>query len=1056
MEFNVRTLVLSGFVAVGAVLPGNSSVQAEVDFVRDVQAIFQERCWDCHGADTREGGLRLDQKRHALAGGDSGESIVPGEPENSLLITYVSGEDPDRLMPPDGDNLSADEVAALKAWIKQGAVWPDGVDPEVEAPTHWAYQPITRPQPPEVSDAESVVNAIDRFVVSRLEQEGIGPSPEADRHTLIKRLHYDLLGLPPTPDEVDAFLSDSSPGAYERLVDRLLQSPHFGERWGRHWLDAARYADSDGYEKDRPRHNAWKYRDWVIQAINDDMPYDQFTVDQIAGDLLPDAGPEQLLATAFHRQTLTNTEGGTDQEEFRVEAVFDRVETIGTVWLGLTLTCARCHSHKYDDISQREYYQLFAFFNNGDEVNTTIPTSPDAFAEYQEKKKEYDARLQELTAPLNEAREQIRPRFDDWAREQTARWRSTQESPLKETVLKFDAVRSVNGATLEELEDGSYLASGDQPQQDVYELEVGLEGIDVDERAPITGVKLEALTHDSLTRKGPGWSNNGNFVLSEITLDVLRPEQEPARQAFARATADHSQNNFEVEKAIDGEEGHYGWAISPQIGKDHWAQFVLAEPIASLASDARLKIRLSQQYERNPHLLGRFRVTLIQGISPETLGYPEEIQKILDVAEEKRDKKQNAALFDHFASLDAEVARLQAKVDEFKKQEPFKPEMVVPVIREREKDPRTTHVFRRGHFLDPLGEVQPETLEILPRLPAGDEGHVSRLDFARWLVSEENPLTPRVTVNQVWERLFGRGLVKTLNDFGVRGERPTHPELLDWLAVEFLENGWSRKHLIKTIVLSRTYRQSSAHRSELADVDPNNNLLYRQNRFRVEAEIVRDLYLAASGLLEPRIGGPSVFPPLPPGIAELSYANNFRWGNSDWNDRPDNPHRVPPREDVHRRGMYTFFKRTAPHPNLITFDCPDSNTTTVDRNRSNTPLQALQTLNNETFVEASRALADRLLSETGEGERPLDDSDRLITLFRLCVARPPTSDELRALEAFLADARSYFREHPQEAAELLGTEGGDGDGEPHPRETHAAWVAVSRIAMNLDEFLTRE
>lgn len=1022
-----------------------SLAEDAVEFVRDIRPLLEARCFDCHGSDTREAGLRLDRKEPALAGGDSGKVILPGDVTGSLLIERVTSDDPAKIMPPDGDPLAEEEVARLKTWIEAGAVWPDGVDGPKEEPDHWAYQPIRHPEPPEVTHAELVVNPIDAFVLARLEEKVIEPSGVADRYTLIKRLYYDLIGLPPEPGAVDAFVSNESPDAYEQLVDELLRSPHFGERWGRHWLDMARYADSDGYEKDNPRYNAWKYRDWVIDAVNADMPFDQFTIEQLAGDLLPEATPDQLLATAFNRQTLTNTEGGTDQEQWRVEAVFDRVETLGTAWLGLTIGCARCHSHKYDQISQREYYQLFAFFNNGDEVNTNVPSSAEAHKQYLEQQAEFDRRLAEAMQPLQDAKEALRPTFAEWEAAQQARIAEAASTPIEFVPLNVQSVISEKGATLTMQDDGSVLASGKLPDKDVYVLTIAL-------GQPITGLKLEVLADESLPLQGPGRAPNGNFVLSEIQASLIPTddqETEPEKISFVATRADHSQDGYPVSDAITPADGKKGWAIREKQSEDHNALFAFGAPVeANETGPTALTVRLVQHYAQSIHTIGRFRLSGMTGIDPDLLEYPESIRKSLTIKPDERTDKQANELFEYFASLDPQVQKLQAEVNEFKKEAPFNPDMTVRVIKQRTNDPRQTHVLKRGDFLQPLGPVEPVTLEVLQDFTLRDDKSPGdRLDLAMWLVAEDNPLTSRVAVNHIWSHLFGRGLVKTVNDFGVRGEAPTHPELLDWLATEFMRLGWSRKQFIKTILLSHTYRQSSAHRPELAEADPENILLYRQNRFRVEAEIVRDLTLAASGLLERRIGGPSVFPPLPPGIAELSYANNFKWGNSVWNDRQDKPHGVAPKDDIYRRGMYTFFKRTAAHPTLVAFDCPDANVTCVERRTSNTPLQALTTLNNDVFVTAARALAARVIEEVNT-----NDAERLDRMFRLCVARPASNDELNSLLDLLTAARSYYGEHADEAESFAG--------ETLPVDTSttemAAWVATSRIVMNLDEFITRE
>lgn len=1036
MSFVIR---VSALLMLLSLLPVKAT-KAEVDFVKEIQPILKSRCYDCHGGETREAGLRLDQKADALAGGDSGQAIKPGDAAASLLVKLISGEDEDRLMPPDGDNLTPDEIAKIEAWIDEGANWPDGVDPKKVKTSHWAYQPLSFSLP----ESEDFKNKapIDRFILAKLQEQGIEPSPIADRYTLIKRLYYDLIGLPPSISDVDSFASDDTPDAYEKVVDRLLASKHFGERWGRHWLDKARYADSDGYEKDRPRYNAWKYRDWVIDAINEDKPFDQFTIEQIAGDQLTNRTAEQLLATAFHRQTLTNTEGGTDKEEFRVAAVFDRVETIGSVWLGLTVGCARCHSHKYDEISQREYYQLFAFFNNGDESTTKMPTSLEAHAKYQTEKAKHDEMLKQLQTPLTVRRAELQKGFDEWLDALQARF-ETQGIEQKSEKLELKQAHSQTGK-LENRDDGSLLAVGDQGVMDVYSLTY--QPI-TEEPFAIAGIKLEALTDKSFPKNGPGRSSGGNFVLSEITADLVDPDGNATRRSFASATADFSQDDYGVEQAIDGAESTKGWAISPQMGKPHTATFQFKKTISSEElAGGELLIRLSQQYSASLHTLGRFRIAFLSPAGAELADLPGNVKAALQVKAEKRSKEQKEALFQHFASLDEEYRELKTLVEAHQKKVPFNPEMVVRVVNTRANNPRQTRILKRGDFQQPLGPVQAGTLETLPFLEIAIEENPTRLDFAKWLVSGDNPLPPRVFVNQIWSHLFGSGIVGTVNDFGVRGDSPSHPELLDWLAAHLIEHGWSRKQLVKTILMSETYRRSSVHRPELADVDPTNKLLYRQNRFRVEAEIIRDLYLAASGLLEPRIGGPSVFPPLPADVAAVSYANNFKWGNSDWNTRPDRPHGVAPKEDIYRRGMYTFFKRTAAHPNLVTFDCPDSNTTCVDRGTSNTPLQALQTLNNNVFVDASRAMANRILND----ETLSTNRQRAAQLLRICVARKPSQDEVLVLEQLRADADAYFRRRPEQAKELAELN------EDEQAIQLAPWVAMARTVMNLDEFMTRE
>ncbi len=1004
-----------------------------IDFKREIRPIFAKHCYRCHGAEEREGGLRLDIRSSALTGGDSGISIVPGESQSSMLIDYVVGADPDVVMPPEGERLSAKEIALLRAWIDQGAVWPKEDSAERASLDHWAYEPLRRPIIPNVKDRSWGRTPIDAFVLRKLETQGILPSPEADRSTLIRRLYLDLLGLPPEVEDVDRFLDDTSPVAYENLVERILQSPHFGERWGRHWLDKARYADSDGYEKDRPRPNAWRWRQWAIDAINQDMPFDQFTVEQLAGDLLPEATESQHLATAFHRQTLTNTEGGTDQEQFRVEAIFDRVETTGAVWLGLTVGCARCHSHKYDEIAQREYYQLFAFFNNADESAIDVPISSARLQNHQ-------IELDQLHRQLMQARKKYASDFLAWQKRARQQIEKEAHNPVTYEPLKITGVDGPEGTTFETLDDGSIRVRGDNPAKADYVLTARTS------LPKVVGFRIEALSDEDLPGGGPGRAKNGNFVLSEI--EVIAESQDnvnsKADLKWSTSRANFAQSKFQSDAAIDGKLTT-GWAISPKMGANHWGDFFTTGPIVG-GDQQSFTITLHQQHGTQ-HTLGRYRIDAITGEIPDST-LPKSIRNILQLAQAKRTSKQAKSLVEHFLSVHPPTRAIFARLSSLRENPPL---MKVRVLSQRTKDTRRTHVLRRGDFLQPIAElaVAPAGLKTLPAIPPRAKSkEPDRLDLARWLVSAENPLTPRVAVNHVWTHLFGNGLVGSVNDFGVRGELPTHPELLDWLAAEYQRLGWSRKALIRLIVSSSTYRQSSVHRSELADVDPNNRLLYRQNRFRVEAEIIRDASLSAAGMLSTKIGGPSVFPPMPKDIAGLSYANNFKWQTSDF-------------EDAHRRGLYTFFKRTAPHPNLVTFDCPDSNTACVIRGTSNTPLQALTTLNNDVFVESSQAMAQRVLLRQFPSDR-----ERLSYAYRLCVARKPNELELNQFASLLDTARSWYQnrssvssnaandteEVARDAENLVGPFRIDG---VEVAES-AAWVATVRIMMNLDAFVTRE
>lgn len=724
-----------------ALAPSKARASERIDFARDVLPILQDRCHKCHGGVRRQNELSFQTRNDALALLPSGtRAIVPGKPDESELLRRVAARDDTERMPPSGDSLTQNEIDVLNRWIAGGAPWD----------RHWSFEPVRRPVTSDVAQMKWVRHPIDQFVLARLEASGIHPSPEAERHILIRRLYLDLVGLLPPIEEAEAFSADSRPDSYQRLVDRLLANPHFGERWARHWLDQARYADTDGFEVDGPRPNAWRWRDWVIAAFNNDLPYDQFTLEQLAGDLLPDATLMQTAATSFHRQSLTNREGGIDQGEARYKELVDRVNATGTIWLGITIGCAQCHHHPYDPFSQRDFYQLYAYFNNTDDT----------------------------------------------------------------------------------------------------EIE----------------------------------------LVSE--LDTEKPGK----------------------KRKDGE-------------------------------------------------------------------------------------------------------------------------LKIPVVARSEK-PRKTGVYHRGDFLQPRETVESGVLETILPLPSTrcSSGLPDRLELAKWIIHAENPLTPRVAANQLWIRLVGAGLVRTPDDFGTRGAPPSHPQLLDWLADEYQDCGWSTKRMIRQIVTSSTYRQSSRYRQELRTADPLNSLWHRQNRFRVEAELVRDISLSAAGLLVSAIGGPSVYPPMADEVAKLSFRSNYVWPTSTGSDR-------------YRRGMYTFFKRTLPHPNLDTFDCPDATAALMRRETSNTPLQALTTLNNEVFWEAGQALAQRVLAEA-----PPADRERINYGMRICLGRDASGREQDKLQTLLDTSRNWYRQHIEDATALVGEYRTDG---LDIREA-AAWVATLSVVLNLDEFLTRE
>ena len=1161
---------------------------ADVDFARDVRPILARHCFKCHGPDEgqRQADLRLDDRKIATGPAESGErAIVPGEPEASELIRRISSDDADVVMPPPETKnpVTAAERATLKQWIAAGA----------EYKPHWAFQPPTQAKLPKVKQADWPRGPIDRFVLARLEAAGLAPSPEANKHTLVRRVYLDLIGLPPTPEEADAYLNDPAPDAYEKLVDRLLASPHYGERWARRWLDLARYADTNGYEKDRVR-SIWPYRDWVIRALNADMPFDRFTIEQLAGDMLPSATIDQRVATGFHRNTMLNEEGGIDPLEFRFYATVDRINTTATTWLALTLGCAQCHTHKYDPIPHAEYYRMLAFLNNADEPELEVPQPALAT-----RRQELEAQIRALEADLP----------NQFPIESDLRWQSP--APL--------TVTSAGGATVEQLDDGSVRLSGANPDSDTYSIT-----IDSDLTA-VTSIKIEALTDPALPSTGPGRTPHGNFVLGEISVAAApRDGSAPAQPLkLVRGDADFAQANFPAAQAIDGNP-KTGWAIH---GPAPWnvnrsATFTLDKP-AGFAGGTRWTIRLDQQFGMQ-HTLGRFRVSLgqpaapaadgvdrrqelltarfnawlaeqtgrvvrwtvlrpasatakvplltilpdasvlasgdqtksdvyelkfdtrLRGITairlevlpsdelpkrgpgrvyyegppgdfflseftartpagplkltgasqtfgnaalaidgdpqsgwstngeqgrpheavfnlvqpladstglavellfekyysaglgrfrisatdsaaPAAHGLPGEIEDLLLKPEGQRTAAERQRLLDYYLSVAPELAPAREAIKKLRDQIPAYPTTLVMAERPAQ-NPRPTFRHHRGEFLQPKEAVTADVLSLLPPLPKG-AAH-NRLTFARWLVDGRNPLVGRVIMNRQWGALFGRGLVRTTEDFGFQGELPTHPELLDWLAVEFVRQGWSLKKMHRLMVTSATYRQSARVLPDLLERDPQNRLLARAPRFRLDAELVRDAALRACGLLSPKLGGPSVFPLQP---ANITAEGTF--GALAWN--------VSPGEDRYRRGLYTFTKRTAPYAMFATFDAPSGEACLGRREVSNTPLQSLALLNDAVFVEAAQALGRMIAARSGT------DEERAVDLFRRVLTRTPTDDERALILKFYADQQERLAGGQLIAATLAGSSDGDAI-------ARAAWTLTARTLLNLDETITRE
>ncbi|HVA46798.1 MAG TPA: PSD1 and planctomycete cytochrome C domain-containing protein [Pirellulales bacterium] len=1017
-----------------AVLACSSPVRAEpqtpvVDFARDVYPIFERSCLECHGPRRQEGDLRLDVCESALAGGGSGAVILAGKPDESELLRRVMlPEGHDDIMPARGKPLTPRQIETLRAWIESGAVWPA----QLEHVAHWAYVPPVRPARPKVAESAWCRNAIDDFVLARLKSEHLPHSPDADRTALIRRVSLDLIGLPPSPADVDAFVADASDDAYEKLVDRLLASPQFGERWARPWLDLARYADSHGFQRDDLR-ELWPYRDWVIRALNEDMPFDQFTVEQLAGDLLPGAAESQLIATGFHRSTTTNVEAGSDPEETRTNQVIDRVNTTATVWLGTTLECAQCHDHKYDPFTQRDYYGLLAFFNNteieADRSNPNVPGSIRFLGPSLElADKSIEAEQQRLKGEMQEIDQAIAARRGELGGDLAA-WEATLAGEVDRAptthALKIAEFQSAEGSAHKLLDDDSVLLVDDSPNVDTYTIvvETTLRGI--------TGIRLDALTDPALPGMGPGRgdADRPNFVLNTFAvtaapLDDRRPPQ-PVR--LVARSASFEQANFPLAAALD-ERPKTGWAIAPRFHQPHWAVFDVPS-LPGNEGGTRLTFTLVQQFGTG-RTLGRLRLSALTG-DPGAASLPAEVAAILKTAAEARSDAQHSRLLDFRLERDATAQELRARRDALQKSQQALKKPATLVMRELAA-PRATSIFTRGDFRTPGGPVQAAVPPVLHPLPAGPP---NRLTLARWLVDRHNPLTARVVVNRWWAELFGHGVVTTLEDFGIKGEPPTHPELLDWLAVELMENGWSMKNVLRKIVTSATYRQSSRATTHQLARDAENLLYARGPRFRLAAETIRDNALAIAGLLSLRATGPPIRPPQPDGL---------------WTKVGGQPleYIVSPGDERYRRGVYVVWKRASPYPSFVNFDANARLACTVKRSRSNTPLQALTLLNDPVYVEAAFALAGRVLRERADA--PLDEQLRYA--WRLCLARNPDDAELAVLRQ-LHDGQLAAAHAGQAATKTLAEQAGAASA--GPTDQLVAWYSVASALLNLDETITK-
>jgi hypothetical protein len=1180
-------LCLLFLIRLQAAAPSPGQPPPLIDFSRQIRPLLSENCFSCHGPDegTRKAKLRLDLKDAAFKGGKSGvPAIVPGKPEESELVKRLVTHDGDELMPPAKSNkkLSEAQISLLTRWVAEGAPWQ----------THWAFEKPVLVPPPATKNQTWPRNDLDRFVLARLESDGLKPSPEADKTTLIRRATLDVTGLPPTVDEVDAFLNDPGDGAYDKLVDRLLSSARYGENMTRSWMDAVRYADSHGYHIDSQR-DIWPYRDWVIRAFNQNMPFDQFTTEQLAGDLLPNATREQKIASGYLRCNMSTGEGGVIEAEYAAKYGFDRTETTGAVWLGLTLTCARCHTHKYDPITQREYYSLFSFFNSLNEpVMDGNRPNPDPFlrlptAEQKTREDELKIlvadgakRIDQPVPDLDKAQEEWQR---DWHRKLEAGWTPVNAASATTT--------RTSGTTLKVLEDQSILATGSKPAQEIYEITAPL--------APgeLAALRLEALPHDSLPAKGSGRAEDGRFRLLEIEAELVTP---PAggtaattkKLKFAQAAASDAEPGQDAAQAIDGN-ADTGWTITTNgVTNARAAVFTLADP-ETVSSGTELRVRLRFDGSDARRSLGHFRIAAAReaqlarwllprkqepwrvigpfpsdglqaghdktyepetetdfakpyrGVRDEikwsqrtdledgkrhllvhdlhgvhgvyyfqrTIHAPDARQAAFNLraddlfkvwvngvlvferstpvtsgdgsasfkaALKKGDNKVLIKVVNHQGSsffaftqdlgptetLPADIAPVLAasatpvaadvgKIRHFYRREhstEFRElfayldrwrgeqaslDRAIPttmVARELDK-PRETHMLMRGEY-DKVGDkVGPGVPSILPPLPKN--APTNRLGLAQWLVSAENPLTPRVTVNRFWQQIFGVGLVKTAEDFGVQGERPSNPALLDWLAAEFVRSGWDIKRLQRLMLTSATYRQSSKIPSELAGRDPENRLLARGPRFRVDGEVLRDMALYTGGLLVEQRGGPSIKPYQPPGLWEaVSFNNSQKYV-------PDTG------EAQYRRSLYIYWKRQSPPPNMLIFDAPTREYCVVRRPRTNTPLQALALLNDPQLVEAARGFAQRILLEGGG-----TTESRLAFAFRTATARKPGADEIEVLRQVLDQQLAEYRDRKEDTEKLLGI----GSFKPKdglPPADLAAWTTVAGMILNLDETVTK-
>lgn len=996
----------------------------EIDFNRDVRPILSDACFACHGPDagTREAELRLDIKAGIFRTTDDVAVVNPKSPADSALLRRIMSDDPDTVMPPHdgGRKLTPTEKRTIKLWIEQGAEWKG----------HWAYLPPERPQAPQL-DVGPTGNDIDRFIQQALSQKKLNALPEADPATLVRRLFLDLTGLPPTPRQVSRFQNLQSTDSWNALVDELLSSPRYAERMTAFWLDLVRYADTNGIHGDNHR-EVWMYRDYVISAFHRNLAFDQFTIEQLAGDLLPNATDEQKIASGYNRLLMTTREGGAQAAEYLAKYSADRVRNASTVWMGATMGCCECHDHKFDPYSIRDFYQFAAFFADIQDVPVGVQPSVKMPSREQKKRMaDYGLQAATLQKKLDTQTPELDKTLHSWAVELQAKLKSAPKTWSPADVVDM---KSVAGQNMRLLSDGSILTSGKQPKHDTYRISLAAKP------GKLTGVRLESLQHKSFARKSlsrpPG---NGNFVLSGIKLTHIRNADATEQSLeLAAPVASFEQKSWPIRNALDGNDDT-GWAVDGHLGdvKSPIAAFRLKKPVELAAGD-RIVVEL-QQNAVDYHNIGRLRLstakTVKPGLEDGSLGIPTEHFAAIE-AWPNPAAAQRKALSAFYRTVAPALTETRNQLIALKKRQDELAKQIPETLVTRSQPPRTIRVLARGDWMDDKGdEVSPAVPHFLHQLSS--QQRPTRLDLAQWFIDDQNPLVARVFVNRLWQLFFGKGLVKSSDDFGSQGSWPTHPELLDWLAVEFRESGWNVQHVIRLIVSSDAYRRSSAATPTLTEVDPFNNWLASQSRFRLDAEFIRDGALSVSGLLVDRVGGRSVKPYQPAGYwAHLNFPKR-KW-------------EADAGEDQYRRGLYTYWCRTFLHPAMRSFDAPSREECTVDRPRSNNSLQALVLLNDPSYVEAARALAGRILQEGGDTTEA-----RLEFLFAECLSRSPRKQESELLDQMLKSQQKEFTASEKATAEFLHIgQGAQSLAGLEPAEL-AAWTSVARVVLNLHETITR-